>query len=155
MAAGIKTIAENRRARHEYHIEETLEAGLALVGTEVKSVRQGKANLGDAYAAIEGGEAILYNMHISPYDPASRFNHDPVRPRKLLLHKREIAKLRSRVAERGYSLVPLRLYFRNGRAKLELALVRGKKLYDKREALAKRDRERDVERAMSERRRSG
>ncbi|MEW6524888.1 MAG: SsrA-binding protein SmpB [Bacillota bacterium] len=154
MTAGVKTVTENRRARYEYFIEDVIEAGIALMGTEVKSIRQGRANLADAYASIEGGEVILYNMHISPYDPASQFNHDPLRPRKLLLHRQEIAKISGRVVERGYTLVPLKLYFRRGLAKVELAVAKGKRLYDKREAIAKRDREREIDRGMSERRRS-
>lgn len=154
VTAGVKTVTENRRARYEYFIEDVIEAGIALMGTEVKSIRQGRANLADAYASIEGGEVILYNMHISPYDPASQFNHDPLRPRKLLLHRQEIAKISGRVVERGYTLVPLKLYFRRGLAKVELAVAKGKRLYDKREAIAKRDREREIDRGMSERRRS-
>jgi SsrA-binding protein len=151
LGAGIKVIAENRRARFEYFIEDVIEAGIALRGTEVKSIRQGKANLADAYAALEGREVILYNMHVSPYDPASQFNHDPLRPRRLLLHRHEILKLRGRVMERGYTLVPLRLYFRQGLAKIELAVAKGKKFYDKREAMAKRDRDREIDRGMRER----
>jgi SsrA-binding protein len=151
LGAGIKVIAENRRARFEYFIEDVIEAGIALRGTEVKSIRQGKANLADAYAALEGREVILYNMHVSPYDPASQFNHDPLRPRRLLLHRHEILKLRGRVMERGYTLVPLRLYFRQGLAKVELAVAKGKKFYDKREAMAKRDRDREIDRGMRER----
>lgn len=151
LGAGVKVIVENRRARFEYHIEDVMEAGIALRGTEVKSIRQGRANLADAYASLEGREVILYNMHVSPYDPASQFNHDPLRPRRLLLHRHEILKLRGRVMERGYTLVPLRLYFRQGLAKIELAVAKGKKFYDKREALAKRDRDREIDRGIRER----
>jgi len=153
LGAGVKVIAENRRARFEYFIEDVIEAGIALKGTEVKSIRQGRANLSDAYASLEGREVILYNMHVSPYDPASQFNHEPLRPRRLLLHRHEIIKLRGRVMERGYTLVPLRLYFREGLAKIELAVAKGKKLYDKREAIAKRDRDREIDRAVRERER--
>ena len=151
LGAGVKVIVENRRARFEYHIEDVMEAGIALRGTEVKSIRQGRANLADAYASLEGREVILYNMHVSPYDPASQFNHDPLRPRRLLLHRHEILKLRGRVMERGYTLVPMRLYFRQGLAKIELAVAKGKKFYDKREALAKRDRDREIDRGIRER----
>lgn len=151
LGAGVKVIVENRRARFEYHIEDVMEAGIALRGTEVKSIRQGRANLADAYASLEGREVILYNMHVSPYDPASQFNHDPLRPRRLLLHRHEILKLRGRVVERGYTLVPLRLYFRQGLAKIELAVAKGKKFYDKRETIAKRDRDREIDRGIRER----
>jgi SsrA-binding protein len=146
----IKIIAENRKARHDYFIEDTIEAGIALVGTEVKSLRSARCNLRDSYARIEKREAILYNVHISMYDPASRFNHDPVRPRKLLLHKREILKLNGKLAERGYTLVPLKMYFRDGRAKVELGLAKGKREYDKRDDIAKRDADMDARRAMRE-----
>lgn len=149
---GVKMIAQNRKARHDYFIEDTVEAGIALIGTEVKSLRQGRANLSDAYADISGGEVLLKNAHIDQYEPASRFNHDPLRPRRLLLHKREIRKLESKVAERGYTLVPLSLYFRDGRAKVDLALAKGRKAYDKREAIRDRDVRRDMDRSVSERR---
>lgn len=148
---GVKIIAQNRKARHDYFIEDTVEAGIALIGTEVKSLRLGRANLGDAYAEIIGGEVFLQNAHIAQYDPASRFNHDPLRPRRLLLHKREIRKLQSKVAERGYTLVPLSLYFRDGRVKVELALAKGRKAYDKREAIRDRDVRRDMDRSVRER----
>ncbi|MGI6632889.1 MAG: SsrA-binding protein SmpB [Bacillota bacterium] len=148
---GVKIIAQNRKARHDYFIEDTVEAGIALIGTEVKSLRLGRANLGDAYAEITGGEVFLQNAHIAQYDPASRFNHDPLRPRRLLLHKREIRKLQSKVAERGYTLVPLSLYFRDGRVKVELALAKGRKAYDKREAIRDRDVRRDMDRSVRER----
>lgn len=144
----VKTVTENRKARHDYFVEETYEAGLALKGTEVKSLRQGRANLRDSHALIENGEVILYNLHISPYEQANRFNHDPLRPRKLLLHRSEILRLTGRVRERGYTLIPLRIYFRRGRAKVELALAKGKKLYDKREDLADRDARRQMARVL-------
>ena len=151
MPTGVKVIVDNRRARHEYHIVERMEAGIALVGTEVKSIRMGRVNLTDAYATLENGEVILNNLHISPYDPASQFNHDPKRPRRLLLHRQEIAKLRGRVVERGFTLIPLRLYFRKNLVKVELVLAKGKQLHDKRQAIAKRDRQREVERALRDR----
>lgn len=147
----IKNIATNRRARHEYFIEETFEAGVVLKGTEVKSLRRGKGNLNDSYAQIKDEEVFLYNCHISPYDFGNRYNHDPLRPRKLLLHKAEIRRLISKTKEKGFTLVPLAMYFdRNNRVKVELALARGKKLYDKREDLAKRDAQREIARVMKE-----
>jgi len=142
-----KFIAQNRKARHDYNIEDVVEAGIALVGTEVKSLRAGRASLSDSYAEVVGGEVILQNAHIDQYEPGSRYNHDPRRPRRLLLHKREIRKLAAKVAERGYTLVPLSLYWKDGRAKVELALARGRKSYDKREALREKDLKRDAERA--------
>jgi SsrA-binding protein len=145
----VKTIAQNRKARHLYHILDTFEAGLQLTGTEVKSLRAGKANLGDAYAVVERGELWLVNLHITPYEQGNRFNHEPLRRRKLLLHHREIQKLVGKIQEKGLTLVPLRLYFRRGWAKVELAIVKGKKAFDKRRDLAKRDAEREMERAMS------
>ncbi|NLA57373.1 MAG: SsrA-binding protein SmpB [Firmicutes bacterium] len=153
MADGIKVVAENRKARHDYHIEETFEAGMVLTGTEVKSLRQGKANLRDAYAAIENGELFVYNMHISPYTHGNMFNHEPKRTRKLLMHKREIMRLLGQTQEKGYTLVPLKVYFRRGLAKMELALARGKKLYDKRETIARRDEKRRIDRILKERKR--
>jgi len=144
----VKIVADNRKARHDFFVDESLEAGIALVGTEVKSLRQGKCNLRDSYARVENGEAFLYNIHISPYDPASKFNHDPLRTRRLLLHKHEILKLNSKVKEKGYTLVPLKIYFRNGKAKVELGLARGKRQYDKRDDLAQRDAERAIDRAL-------
>ncbi|MDR7544526.1 MAG: SsrA-binding protein SmpB [Armatimonadota bacterium] len=143
-----KLIASNRRARHEYHIEESLEAGLVLTGTEVKALRSGRASLGDAYARIENGEAWLYHLHIPPYEAGNIFNHDPLRTRKLLLHRRQIERLAGKVSQRGYTLVPLRLYFSRGRAKVEIALARGKKLYDKREAIGEREADREAQRAV-------
>jgi SsrA-binding protein len=150
-SSGVKIIAQNRRARHDYFIEDVIEAGIALIGTEVKSLRQGRAGLSDAYAEVSGGEVFLQNAHIAQYEPASRFNHDPLRPRRLLLHKREIRKLASKVAERGYTLVPLSLYFRDGKAKVELALAKGRKTYNKREAIRERDIRRDIDRKVRER----
>lgn len=142
-----KLVTANRRARHEFTIEETVEAGLVLTGTEIKSIRSGKANLQDAYARVENGEAWLYNMHISPYEQGNRFNVDPVRKRKLLLHRKEIDRLMGRAQERGLALVPLSLYLRHGFAKVELGTGRGKKLYDRREAIAAREAQRSQERA--------
>ncbi|HHY36713.1 MAG TPA: SsrA-binding protein SmpB [Firmicutes bacterium] len=144
-------VINNRKARHDYHILETMEAGIALQGSEVKSLRQGKANLRDAYARVDRGEVFLYNVHISPYDKASYFNHEAKRPRKLLLHKREINRLLGAVREKGLTLVPLKIYFnRRGLAKVELALARGKQKYDKREAMARRDAQREMARALKE-----
>ncbi|HEV2473172.1 MAG TPA: SsrA-binding protein SmpB [Chthonomonadales bacterium] len=138
-----RVVISNRRARHEYEIEEVYEAGLVLAGTEVKSLRAGKANLNDAYCRIEQGEAWLYNMRISPYEQGNRWNLEPVRKRKLLLHGWQIEELRARSEQKGLTIVPLTLFFQRGFAKLEVALARGKKLYDKRESIAERDRERE------------
>lgn len=146
--AGEQTIAVNRQARHNYFIDEIYEAGLILVGSEVKSLRDGKANLKDGFARIQKGEAFLLNIHISPYAGANRFNHEPTRTRKLLLHSREIERLTGKTKERGFTLIPLRLYFKNGRAKVELGLARGKKLYDKRETLRRKEAQREVERSI-------
>ncbi len=146
-----KIICVNRRARHDYFIEETCEAGLVLVGSEVKSLREGKANLKDSHARINKNEAFLVNTHISPYTAANQFNHEPTRTRKLLLHKKEIRRLTGKVNERGLTLIPLKLYFKNGRAKVELGLARGKKLYDKRESLRKKADQREVERSLKSR----
>ncbi len=143
-----KRIAENRKARHNYTIEDTIEAGIALIGTEVKSLRAGRANLGDSYAEIVGGEVFLKNVHIDQYEPAAQFNHDPLRHRRLLLHKSEIRKLAGKVAERGYTLVPLSMYFKDGKVKVNLALARGKRSYDKRETIKKRDQSRETMRAL-------
>jgi SsrA-binding protein len=145
---GEQSISVNRQARHNYFIEETYEAGLVLVGSEVKSLREGKANLKDGFARIQKGEAFLINIHISPYAGANQFNHEPTRTRKLLLHTREIERLTGKTKERGFTLVPLRLYFKNGRAKVELGLARGKKLYDKRETLRRKEAQREVERSI-------
>lgn len=143
-----KDIAVNRRARHDFHIDETFEAGLVLTGSEVKSLRAGKANLKDSYARIDKGEAWLLNTHISEYDPAAQFGHDPTRTRKLLLHRREIERLLGKVKERGLTLIPLRLYFKDGRAKVEIGLARGKKVHDKREAIREREARREVQRVL-------
>ena len=149
--AAVKLIIENRRARHEYHILETYETGIELVGTEVKSLRNHRANLQDAFARIENGQIYLYSLHISPYEMGNRFNHDPLRPRRLLLHKSEIARLFSKVREKGLTLIPLRMYFSGSLAKVEIGLAQGKKLYDKRQDMAERESKRDVERAFKER----
>lgn len=150
--SGVEYIAENRKARHDYFIHETYEAGIALTGTEVKSLRQGKANLKDSFCRIEHGELLLLGMHISPYEQGNRFNHDPLRTRRLLMHKYEILKLFGKTKEKGYTLIPLNLYFKKGKVKVTVALVSGKKLYDKRQALAEKEAKRDIERRMKERR---
>lgn len=144
---GIHIVVRNRRARHEYEVLDKVEAGLVLTGTEVKSLRAGKANLQDAYARFDRAEMWLYNLHISPYEQGNRFNHEPLRPRKLLLTRRELRKLVGQVEQQGLTLVPLDIYFRRGIAKVTLALVRGKKLHDKRDDLRRRDAEREMERA--------
>src|SRR5258706_6173080 len=148
-----KTVADNRKARHDYFIEEPYEAGLALTGSEIKSVRGGRLNLRGGYARIVGGEAWLHDVHISPYEQSGTyFNHEPTRPRKLLLHRREINRIAGQVERQGFTLVPLRVYFKGRRAKIELGLARGKKLYDKREDIARREANRDIERAIKARR---
>jgi SsrA-binding protein len=144
---GRHIVVSNRRARHEYEVLETHEAGLVLQGTEVKALRDGRANLQDAFARFDAGELWLHNLHISPYEPGNRFNHDPLRARKLLLHRREMRKMIGQVEQKGLTLIPLDLYFRRGVAKVTLGLVRGKKLHDKREDLRRRDQEREMERA--------
>ncbi|RIK96522.1 MAG: SsrA-binding protein [Proteobacteria bacterium] len=149
-----KPIATNRRALHDYEILEKVEAGLVLLGPEVKSLREGKANLSDSYAVLRGGEAFLLNAHVSPYDKAGRDNPDPRRERKLLLHRSEIVRLAGKVAERGLTIVPLALYFKNGRAKVELGLARGKRMHDKRETIRRREEEREMERAVRDRERA-
>ena len=146
----IKVVATNRKAFHEYFISDTFEAGLALVGSEIKSIRAGRVSLQDGYVSFEQGEAWLANVHIAPYDPASRQNHDPKRRRKLLLHRREIDRLAGKVQEKGFTVIPTRLYLKDGRAKVEIGLAKGKRLYDKREAIAKRDSQRQVDRALKE-----
>jgi len=143
-----RIIATNRRARYDYEILDTFETGIVLLGPEVKSLRDGKANLSDAYAVVRGGEVFLHNCHISPYAPATRMNPEPRRDRKLLMHRSEIAKLASRVKERGFTLVPLSIYFKDGRVKVELALARGKAKYDKRQSIRRREDEREAQRAM-------
>jgi len=137
---------DNRKARHDYQILDTYEVGIVLEGTEVKSIRAGKANLKDSYARVEKGELFLYNMHISPYEQGNRFNHESKRTRKLLMHKHEINRLLGKTKEKGLSLVPLKLYFKNNKVKVQIGLVRGKKLHDKRHALAERDAKREMER---------
>ena len=146
-----KIAAENRKARHDYHIHETYEAGIVLTGTEVKSLRGGKANLKDSYGKVENAEVFLHNLHISPYEQGNRFNHEPLRKRKLLLHRYEINKLIGKVKEKGFALVPLKIYFKNGLAKVELALATGKKLYDKRDDIAERDAKREMDREFRDR----
>ncbi len=147
----IRTVTKNRKARHEYHILETYEAGLVLKGTEVKSLRAGKANLQDSFARVEKAELLLYNMHISPYEQGNRFNHEPKRTRKLLMHKQEIMRLFGKTRDRGLALIPLQVYFKRGLAKVELALAKGKKLYDRRQDVAARDAQREMDRAVKER----
>ena len=150
--SGVKVLASNRSAAHEYTLDERFEAGLALLGTEVKSIRDGGANLREGYVQLRDGEVYLVNTHIAPYDPAGRAGHDPLRPRKLLLHRKEIDKLESGSRERGWTIVPLKIYLRNGRLKIEIALARGKRQFDKRQAIAKRDAQRQIDRALKERR---
>ena len=149
---GTKLIAQNRKARYDYLVEETLEAGLMLAGTEVKSCRNGKVSLTDSYAVVRDGEAWLLQCHISPYSHGNRANHDPVRPRKLLLHKEEVERLGAKVAQEGRTLVPTRLYFKHGLAKAEIAVARGKKSHDKRQATAQRDAERSMRQELGRRR---
>ena len=148
---GIKPVAQNRKARHDYFILETWEAGIELKGTEVKSLRQGRCNLKDSYARFRGGELFVMGMHISPYENGSYFNPDPMRPKRLLMHKSEIRRAQQNVMQQGLALIPLSIYLKDGRMKLELALCKGKKLYDKRDDMAKRDARRDIERSMRER----
>ena len=145
-----KTIADNRKARHDYFVEETYEAGIELFGTEVKSLRAGGVNLKDSYCEIDGGEMFALGVHISPYEQGNIFNRDPLRPKKLLMHKREIMKLTGLVSRDGYTLVPLSLYFKGSYVKCSIGLCKGKKLYDKRESAAKRDADRIIERKMKE-----
>ncbi|QSX08219.1 SsrA-binding protein SmpB [Alkalibacter rhizosphaerae] len=154
MKTETKTIAQNRKARHEYFIEETFEAGIELFGTEVKSIRAGKVNLKDSYADVYNGEMYIYNMHISPYEHGNIFNKDPLRTRKLLMHKKEITKLMGLKQTQGYTLVPLSLYFKGSRVKVQLALAKGKKVYDKRHDIAKKDAERRIQKATRVDRRS-
>lgn len=141
-----KLIANNKKAFHDYFIDETYEAGIALHGTEVKSMRMGKCSVKESFIRIENGEIFVYGMHVSPYEKGNIFNKDPLRPKKLLMHKYEINKLAGKVAEKGYTLVPLQVYFKSGRVKVEIGLARGKKLYDKRQDIAKKDQRREVER---------
>lgn len=146
-----KTLAENRKARHDYFIEEAYEAGIELVGTEVKSIRGGKANLKDSYAEVRNGEVIVRNMHVSPYEKGNIFNKDPLRERRLLLHKEQILKLLSFTSQQGYTLIPLSLYLKNGRVKMALGVAKGKKNYDKRDAMLEKAAKRDIDRQMKER----
>ena len=150
-SGGIKTAAQNRKAFHDYFVEDRYEAGIELAGTEVKSIRGGQLNLKDSYCATtKEGELMVYNMHISPYDKGNIFNHDPDRPKRLLLHKREINKLHALVKQDGYALIPLSVYFKDARVKVELGVCKGKKNYDKREASAQRDAKREIDRHMKD-----
>ena len=151
--SGIKIAAQNRKAHHDYFVEDWYEAGIELFGTEVKSIRQGALNLKDSYAVAKDGEVYVHHMHISPYEQGNIFNKDPDRPKRLLLHKREIRKLQEAQKQDGFALVPLSVYFKNSRVKLELGVCRGKKNYDKRDAIAKRDAKREMDRAMREKNR--
>ena len=147
---GIKPVAQNRKAYHDYFVEETYECGIVLKGTEVKSIRQGRVNLKESFAVVKGGEIFAEGMHISPYGQGNIFNTDPLRPKKLLLHKNEIRKLGSEVQRQGYTLIPLQIYLKDGRMKLELGMCRGKHLHDKRDDMAARDAKRDIQRALRE-----
>ncbi|WP_408955764.1 SsrA-binding protein SmpB [Natroniella sp. ANB-PHB2] len=150
MSDGVKVITKNRKARHEYNIEEVYEAGIVLTGTEVKSIRAGRVNLKDSFALVEDGEVYLRNMHIAAYKQGNRYNHDPERPRKLLLHKREIRKFIGKTKEKGYTLVPLQLYFKKQLVKVKLALAKGKNLHDKRQNIKKKTAQREMERAFKD-----
>ena len=145
-ASGIKLIANNKKAHHDYFLEETFEAGVELFGTEVKSLRQGHCSIKEAFIHIENGEVIIYGMHISPYEKGNIFNKDPLRPKRLLMHKKEIMRLLGKIKEKGYTLVPVKVYFKGSLVKVEIALARGKKLYDKRQDIAKKDARREAER---------
>ena len=145
----VKTIATNRKARHDYHIADTFEAGMVLTGTEIKSIRAGRVSLRDSYATVKDGELWLQNAHIAPYDQGTYANHEPRRPRKLLMHRREINRIAGKLLEKGFTLVPLRLYLKNNLAKVELGLARGKKQYDKRAALRQRETRREIDRAVA------
>jgi SsrA-binding protein len=144
----VKVVCQNRKAYHDYHIEETVEAGIVLLGTEVKSLRDGKANLKDCYVLMKGREAFLLNCHISPYSHGNILNHDPLRTRKLLMHREEIDKLSGKAAAKGYTLIPLKIYFKDSRAKVEIGVARGKRLFEKRETIKEREAKREIERAM-------
>ncbi len=148
----IKTVATNRKAYHDYHLQDNIEAGIVLTGTEIKSIRAGRVNLRDAYVKPENSELWLLNAHIARYEPSSYLSHEPTRPRKLLLHRKQIVNLTSKVQEKGLTLVPLKLYIKNGIAKVEVALAKGKKLYDKRESIIRRETEREIDRAIKSRR---
>ena len=150
--SGHKIVARNRKASHDYFLEDFAEAGIVLLGTEIKSIRAGQVSLKEAYVRLDGQEAFLVNAHIAPYNPASHFNHDPRRPRKLLLHKREIRRMHEKVSQRGYTIVPTKMYLLKGRAKVEIATARGKRQYDKRKEIAKRETDREIEREMARRR---
>ncbi|MGO9602027.1 MAG: SsrA-binding protein SmpB [Candidatus Binataceae bacterium] len=152
-SADSELVVENRKARHDFFIEDTFEAGIALVGTEVKSLRAHKANLRDSYARVKDGEIFLHGIHIGAYAPAGQFSHKETRARKLLLHRREIDRLWGRVREKGYSIVPLKIYFKDGRAKVEIALAKGKQHHDKREAIARKTTQREIQRALKSRNR--
>lgn len=149
----IKIVCQNKQARRNFFIDDTYEAGMVLVGTEVKALREGRANLTDSYAAVKDDEVFLHDMHISPYSHGNRYNHEPRRKRKLLLHRREIRRIYGKTRERGFTLIPLKVYFKNGKAKVEIGIGKGKKLYDKREDLKRRDDKRDMERALREKHR--
>ena len=151
ISKGIKVIAENRKAFHDYFIEEKFECGIVLSGTEVKSIRMGKVNLKDSYVQVKEGEIFLVGVHISPYEQGNRFNLDPMRTRKLLMHKREIRKLDSLVMRQGYTLIPLEVYLKDGKMKIQLGLCKGKQVHDKRDAMAKRDSDREIQRALRNR----
>jgi len=147
----VKIVCQNRKAYHDYHIEETLEAGISLLGTEVKSLREGRANLKDSYVLMKGGEAFLFNCHINPYSHGNITNHDPLRTRKLLLHREEIDRLSGKMAAKGYTLVPLKIYFKDSLAKVEIGLAKGKKLFEKRDTIKEREAKREIDRAMKNR----
>lgn len=151
MASGEKVISTNRQARYEYFIEDSLEAGIVLTGTEVKALRDGKASMQEAYCEFQGDELALRHLHIPPYSHGTHFNHEPLRPRRLLMHRRELDKWQKAVAQKGYTIVPLRLYFKEGRVKVEIGLAKGKKLHDKRQSIAERDAKRRMDRAQAER----
>jgi len=144
-------VATNRKAFHDYHIQDKCEAGVSLLGTEVKSLREGRANLKDSYVIIKDGEAYILNCHISPYSHGNIMNHEPLRTRKLLLHRKEIVRLQGKAAQKGYSLIPLKIYFKDGRAKVEIGLAKGKRQYEKRETIKKKEADREIERAMKSR----
>ena len=151
---GIKVVSENRKAFHDYFIEDRVEAGIILTGTEIKSIRNGKVNLKDSYARLNNGEVWVYQMHISPYEQGNRYNHDPLRQRKLLLHRAEINKLVGKIQLQGLTLIPIKIYLKKGMAKVELAVCQGKKNYDKRQVLAEREGKREIERALKDRNKS-
>jgi SsrA-binding protein len=150
----VKIACQNRKAYHDYHIDETAEAGIALLGTEVKSLREGKANLKDSYVMLKGGEAFLFNCHISPYSHGNIMNHDPLRTRKLLMHRAEISRLSGKAAAKGFTLIPLKIYFKDSFAKVEIGLARGKKLFEKRDTIKEREAKREIERVMKGRKKS-